>query len=96
MKKLTKEEQQQFEVLQEGYGEAHQALRDAVEAYNAKLEELREFGQGVVDRIQEYIDERSDKWREGDRAGEYEDWVCEWIEFVDSRCEDIEIGRAHV
>ncbi len=57
-------------------------VRGDLDKLNEAIEEAREFAEGVVGEIEGYMDERSDKWREGDRGAEYESWKDEWDSFV--------------
>lgn len=56
------------------------AVVEALSTYNESLEPLNEFRQSVVDSIQEYIDGKSDRWQEGDKAAAYQDWMGAWEE----------------
>lgn len=45
--------------------------------------------EGLVGQIDEYMDERSDAWREGDKGGEYQSWHDAWEE-AQGLCESYE------
>lgn len=53
---------------------AFEALKPAIEKYNETLHEVDVWRTKVFDEIEEYVDARSDKWKESDTASAYEDW----------------------
>lgn len=76
------------EALAERWAEVESALGD----YNEAVEAIDEYHQNVQAEIQDYIDDRSDAWREGERGQAYETWAAEWNEAafytVDIDCPD--------
>lgn len=71
MKKLTKEQLKKKTALFE-------ELEKARDQFNVMLEEANEFRQEMNDLMQEYFDEKSEKWQEGDAGSTYQDWMGEW------------------
>ena len=67
------------------------ALDTALNAHNEKLTELRDFSNDIVSEIQEYMDERSDKWQESENGERYAEWKSSW---EDLEFEHIEIDTA--
>jgi uncharacterized protein YukE len=94
MKSLSKSDLARKQKLVEEYQEfaeevsnAHSAYEDAVRVLNEKIDALNEhletmnaFAQDIGNEIESYMDERSDKWREGDMCTAYEDWLQQWQE----------------
>lgn len=67
--------------------EAHKAaIAAAFEAYNADLEDAREFmNNDIVGHFNDEFDEKSEKWQEGDRA----DAVRSWLDEIDNAAVDL-------
>lgn len=55
-------------------------LQAALDRYNEKRVEIGEFRDEIVIAIEEYVDERSEKWQESEAAGRYETWKSMWEE----------------
>lgn len=47
----------------------------AVDKLNLTLEEVRNFADEVKSEAQDYFDERSEKWQEGDKGQQYQEWI---------------------
>lgn len=87
-----------FEQLVDGCDQFNSAVNDAwglyVEnaqvEYNDALKEAEDWRDQIVSQIDEYVDGRSDKWREGDQGQKYEDWKSELegISFTESEMEE--------
>jgi outer membrane murein-binding lipoprotein Lpp len=58
--------------------ELYGAVEVAQDAYNSAVEEANEFVQGIVSDIENYVDERSDKWKESDAGQVLFAWLEEW------------------
>jgi chromosome segregation ATPase len=58
--------------------EAKGNLEPAITKMNEALEAARQFRDSIVEQMDEYVSNRSDKWQEGDAASEYESWKQEW------------------
>jgi len=43
--------------------------------WNASIEAARELVERTVDEMQEYFDERTEKWQEGDKGGECQEKI---------------------
>ena len=52
-----------------------------VAAYNEVVAEGTGWVEDIASTIEAYMDERSDKWREGERGGAYQSWLTEWQGF---------------
>lgn len=78
----------------EDYNDALQttldSLAEPLSDYNGALNDLREFAQEIASDIQSYVDERSDRWQEGERGEAYRSWQGEW-ESYDYDLEEVEI-----
>ncbi len=105
MKKLTKEMETQraelitrLETALEAVEDSRGKVEDAVLEYNGKIDELNtalleanEFVTQVTDAMQEYIDEKSEKWAEGEAGSAYVEWMDTWqnIELTDAERIDV-------
>lgn len=69
---------------------AIQAMDDVVRAINEKREELHELLDGAAGSAEEYYDEKSEKWQEGDRGSAYSDWKDELRRIADEVESEIE------
>jgi hypothetical protein len=106
VKKLTKEMLDQRDELCTALATAIDAIQtkgseidDLVLEYNggiAKLNEVvadaREFVGNVSAALQEYADDKSDKWRESDAGNEYEDWIAEWENVDLTDAEELQVS----
>lgn len=58
--------------------EAYNELAGEIEKYNEVVEEATQFRDGIVEEMENYVSERSEKWQEGEAAQTYEEWVSQW------------------
>lgn len=58
--------------------EAFLPMEQAVEAYNALLQEARGLAENVSSEAQEEFDNRSEKWQESERGQSFNSWIQEW------------------
>lgn len=58
--------------------EAFAKVKDAVSDYNAILLNVDEWHAGINGDQQNYYDERSEKWQEGEKGQAYEGWKQQW------------------
>ena len=70
--------------------EAWEKVEEAVAEYNETLEPAREWVAGIMGDIDTYVSERSEKWQESDKAGEYEEWKSE---FEGISLEDVSLDK---
>lgn len=68
--------------------EKESAIEDAVAEYNAIITEAQDWRDGIVERLDTYESERSDKWWDSDAASLHEDWKAS---FADAEIEEIEV-----
>jgi uncharacterized coiled-coil DUF342 family protein len=92
MKKLTKEQSKRREAIVASGNAIKSEVADAWSAlaeriadfnevlgrFNAAVDEAIEFRDEIVGAIEEYVDERSERWQESDAASSYEDWKQQW------------------
>lgn len=71
------------------YGEDIQPL---VAQYNQLIDKTNAFIEGVRERIDEYMAERSDAWRESEKGEAYERWYESW----DESCEELTVDEPNV
>jgi|SRR5215467_830978 len=70
------------------YNDALEALWEekigpALEAYNEAVDAANQWRGDIASDMQNYYDERSEKWQEGDKGSAYSDWKDEWSEEFD-------------
>lgn len=53
-------------------------VEPAIEAYNAAVEAAKEWRDEQVGEMEQYIDERSEKWEEGEAGQRYTAWKQEY------------------
>jgi len=96
MTKLSKNDLERRTALIEQLNAAHAALTEAVNDYNADIEEAwskvddaqnvynaalseaQEWVNDISAQIDDYIGERTDKWREGEKGEAYNNWKSEY------------------
>lgn len=79
MKALSKELKSQHSDWCKSLAAARNEVENAVETFNNMLEEAEGFCQEeVAGAIQDYMDERSEKWLESEAAQEVDSWKAEW------------------
>lgn len=73
------------------------ALEPVIEAYNGAVADANQWKAGAAQSIQDYMDERSDKWQETVKGQQYAEWRDgfddEFQTFDAERPEDIEIDE---
>jgi hypothetical protein len=57
---------------------AHDDLTTAIGEYNSALASVTEWRDGITQEMQDYFDERSEKWQDGDAGQAYQEWIGEW------------------
>ncbi len=59
--------------------------------YNAALSDALDFCEDKASRLQDYMDDRSESWRESDAASACEDWKSQWedVDFEPIALEDL-------
>lgn len=109
MKKLTKEQQAERDELIDEFAERKAALEEQagnvqhevdkydehVNALNDTIGKINEFAANVAQDIEHYMEERSDKWLESERAAAYSDWKEQWLSVELSEVEqmkDVDVG----
>lgn len=66
-----------IEDANEAINDANGALSDlnnAIDTLNAKIAEAETWGSEISSEIGDYMDERSDKWQESEKADNYRSW----------------------
>lgn len=80
------------EAVEEKVEAANEAIRAAnaeIAALNEVYEEARGFAEDIGREIEEYMDERSDAWRDGDRFEPYDQWRAAWADWEREPFDDI-------
>lgn len=83
MTKLKKKQEKERDALVARLNEQAEAINAAITKYNETLAEAKEFAQGIVGEIEDYVSERSDAWHESDKASAVEDWKTAWEGIAD-------------
>lgn len=68
----------QIDTYNSSLDDMREEIETAVEEYNSAIAEAREFRDEIVQDIEDYMSERSDKWQESDKAEQYRAWQSEW------------------
>jgi ribosomal 50S subunit-associated protein YjgA (DUF615 family) len=105
MKRLSKTQEKTKAELIEALGKAAETVREAletvntaieanlnpaIETYNNALTEVETFRDEIVGEMDNYYNERSDNWRDGDAGSNYTDWKGEWEGLDISEVEAVE------
>lgn len=92
MKKISKERNVQRDEIVQTLTKLHEELTEqngavisAMEVYNATIDKINEqidaaetLVSEVTTDMQAYIDEKSERWLEGESGGEYSEWKDTW------------------
>lgn len=92
VKRLSKEQDDRWtdllgdvDLQSEQLDSAHDAICQAVDAYNEELAEysgkvqaLRDYRDELVAEMQCYYDEKSERWQDGEKGAAYQTWIDEW------------------
>ncbi len=57
---------------------AWSGLETARITFNEAIEEANAFRQSMLDDMQNFYDEKSEKWQEGDKGQAYQSWMDYW------------------
>jgi hypothetical protein len=66
------------------------AIEARRERYAAALEACQEFADETADDIEAFVDEKSERWQEGEAAERVRDWASAWRDYSPEGCEEIE------
>jgi uncharacterized protein YukE len=97
MIKLSKTESKSREEVTEAVREAYKAVEaiwpeyqamldkvnGVIDAFNSAVADADNFRQSVADQMQEYYDNRSDAWQNGDKGTAYREWLEQWLYSVE-------------
>lgn len=56
-------------------------VQGELDKLNAVLQRIKTFAEEVANDIDDYVNERSEKWQEGDQGQKYEAWKDAWRDF---------------
>lgn len=91
MKTLNKELQKQACTLIGAMETSMETANEAIAEYNGTLQEMQALAEEVVDSLTDYINDRSERWHEGDAADSYNTWLDAWNDVASmSEAEEIE------
>lgn len=63
--------------------ELYQPVTEALKAYNLAIVDANEFRSGITDTQINYMEARSDKWKESDEGTSYSQWSDQWSQELD-------------
>jgi len=58
--------------------ESIDSINDLVEQFNHKISEADTVRYDIYTKIEDYLETRSEKWKESDRGNSFENWAHEW------------------
>ena len=84
--KLTKRQETDRQIHVDELRKAHTVLEKAIEDYNEKINDAKEFVEGVASDWRTEFDERSEGWQEGETGQVVEELISNWesMEFFDA------------
>lgn len=85
--KLTKAQQKEYEDLRSKVEIQLAELNTAIIAFNEVRQKFEDFRDTVYGEIEAFVDDKSDRWREGETGAAHESWKDEWSEEI---CDEIE------
>lgn len=65
-------------VANEAMQEVMQKVNDAVDTYNEALNEARQFQEDLIARLEEEVEDKSERWQESERAQAVSGWIADW------------------
>lgn len=88
--KLTKEQKArkgellaELRVALDKYEQQRVLLEEATEVVNTAIAECNAFTDEILEQQQEYYDEKSQNWQDGDAGAAYVDWQNAWDNAID-------------
>jgi hypothetical protein len=81
MKKLDKKTIELRDTLAEDLNVIGTEVELAVDKYNAKVNEIKEWASEVASDIDSFMSDKSEKWQEGERGQAYEEWKSSYENF---------------
>lgn len=85
---LRKIEEEMTNALNKAVAEI-EGLNAIIAQYNEKLGEAETWREEITSDMQSYIDERSDKWQEGEAGSEYSEWLDTFVELSFDAVEEV-------
>jgi len=55
-------------------------LNNAIQAYNNTLKNVRDFRDGLVQKMKDHWESKTEDWQEGDEGETYQGWIDAWEE----------------
>jgi hypothetical protein len=56
-------------------------VQEKLAAVNAKVREAKEWAEGIAADMQNYYDEKSENWQEGEKGQNYDSWKTDYENF---------------
>lgn len=88
--KLTKTQQKDYEDLRGKVETQLAELNTAIIAFNEARQAFEDFRDSVYGEIESFVDDKSDRWREGETGAAHEAWKDEWSEEICDEVEEID------
>ena len=60
--------------------EAIERLNTAIQEYNAAVDDANSWAQDIVRVMEEFKDQRSEKWQDSDTGQQYDAWIQSWAD----------------
>jgi hypothetical protein len=70
---------------------AHERLGLAIDEYNGVLGDAVTFRDEIAQKMEDYYEERSEKWQDGDAGQAYTNWMEAWTEVELEELEQVEL-----
>jgi hypothetical protein len=88
--KLTKTQEKEYNALREKVEASLTDLNNAIIHFNEQRSAFESFRDGVYGEIESFVDDKSDRWREGETGAAHEAWKDEWSEEICDEVEEID------
>jgi hypothetical protein len=81
----------EVERLWSEYEDAVNALNEAISDLNSTVDDMNSFVQEVATQMEDFYDEKSEKWQQSDTGSAYSDWKSEWEQIEVSMMDEIAV-----
>jgi hypothetical protein len=75
----------------EAFEQAYGALVDAIDEYNGVVQDVVTYRDEIAQEMEDYYEERSERWQEGDAGQAYTNWMEAWTEVELDELEQVEL-----
>jgi len=78
IERLRDELEKAISELNDAMAEKYADIEAITDELNTAIADANDFRQNMADLMQEYYDERSEKWQQGEAGDAYSNWLDEW------------------